>query len=202
VVKAKKYVYLRPFPPSLISSLHDCSKPHHECARIDLSFKCCRRHGLRTERKMRGNSCRFVGFDCSSRRHTSRVLPTRNHTMDGSEEEVVAAARIQAIQRGRLARFSADRRRRSLARKESTARWEREQAVIKIQVKSPPKCGTSSTMPLIPQRDNNSAGQTLAPFFPALTRTFSNERAETRFKHRTHRIACLFLHPGVYSTLR
>ncbi|CAN0282992.1 unnamed protein product [Ectocarpus sp. 8 AP-2014] len=49
------------------------------------------------------------------------------------EVEGQAAARIQAVQRGRLARFSADRRRRSLVRREATARWEREQAVIKIQ---------------------------------------------------------------------
>lgn len=53
--------------------------------------------------------------------------------MAGSEAD--AAARIQAVQRGRLARLSIDRRRRSLVRRESTARWEREQAVIKIQVK-------------------------------------------------------------------
>lgn len=52
--------------------------------------------------------------------------------MDEAEEQ--AAARIQAVHRGRLARFSADRRRRSLVRREATARWEREQAVIKIQV--------------------------------------------------------------------
>lgn len=52
--------------------------------------------------------------------------------MDKREEE--AAARIQALQRGRLARLSVDRRRRSLIRREATARWEREQAAIKIQV--------------------------------------------------------------------
>lgn len=52
--------------------------------------------------------------------------------MDKTEEE--AAARIQALQRGRLARLSVDRRRRSLIRREATARWEREQAAIKIQV--------------------------------------------------------------------
>lgn len=51
--------------------------------------------------------------------------------MYGEEE---AAARIQAIQRGRLARLSVDQRRRSIFRREDTARWEREQAVIKIQV--------------------------------------------------------------------
>lgn len=55
--------------------------------------------------------------------------------MDGAEAQ--AAERIQAVHRGRLARFSADRRRRSLVRRESTARWEREQAVIKIQVQIP-----------------------------------------------------------------
>lgn len=52
-------------------------------------------------------------------------------TMGGEEE---AAARIQAVQRGRLARLSADRRRRSIFRREATARWEREQAVMKTQV--------------------------------------------------------------------
>ena len=52
--------------------------------------------------------------------------------MDSEEE---AAARIQAIHRGRLARLSLDRRRRSFVLREATARWEREQAVIKIQVR-------------------------------------------------------------------
>lgn len=54
-------------------------------------------------------------------------------SMGASEE--AAAARIQAVQRGRLARFSVDRRRRSLVRQEATARWDREQAAIKIQVR-------------------------------------------------------------------
>lgn len=53
--------------------------------------------------------------------------------MDGDEAQ--AAAQIQLVYRARLARFSVDRRRRSLVRREATARWEREQAVIKIQVR-------------------------------------------------------------------
>lgn len=61
-----------------------------------------------------------------------RIIP-RYSKMGGEEE---AAARIQAAQRGRLARLSVDRRRRSLVRRETTARWEREQAVIKIQVET------------------------------------------------------------------
>ncbi|CAN0191772.1 unnamed protein product [Ascophyllum nodosum] len=44
-----------------------------------------------------------------------------------------AVARIQALQRGRVARISDDRRRRSLDRRETTARCELEQAAIKIQ---------------------------------------------------------------------
>lgn len=58
------------------------------------------------------------------------------------EDEAQAAARIQLVYRGRLARFSADRRRRSLVRREATARWEREQAVIKIQVSCSSCCKT------------------------------------------------------------
>lgn len=72
------------------------------------------------------------GWSASNLRRRTYALPhTTRVSMEGEEE---AAARIQAIHRGRLARLSLDRRRRSLVLREATARWDREQAVIKIQV--------------------------------------------------------------------
>lgn len=53
-------------------------------------------------------------------------------TMDNEK----AAARIQAAQRRRLARLAVERRRRSLIQREATARWEREEAAMKIQVRA------------------------------------------------------------------